>query len=71
MPYPTRSPTVVYYAAGESVSVDDSYRVSNYTYKTFTSELTEGETYTFAVVASDGSNESQLSQPLTVTFSRP
>lgn len=59
----------IYYAKGKTVSKDDYYRVSNFTYKTFSSDLSEGETYTFAVITFDGNEESELSDPLTVTFS--
>lgn len=62
----------VYWDQGTTVDEMGYYRIAMDNSRTFTSELTEGETYTFAVTVSDGSgNQSALSEPYTVTFEAP
>lgn len=61
----------IYYNPGSTVSKNDYYRISVGNSRTFTSELTEGETYSFAVAFNTGSSESPLSEPVTVLFEAP
>jgi VCBS repeat-containing protein len=62
----------VYYDEGTSVDENGYYRIAMDNEKTFTSELTEGTTYTFAVIFADGDGtNSPLSEPYTATFEAP
>ncbi|MFP4014236.1 MAG: LamG-like jellyroll fold domain-containing protein [Chitinispirillaceae bacterium] len=61
----------IYFNPGTTVSRNDYYRVSVGNSRTFTTELTEGETYTFAVTFNTGNSESPFSEPVTVLFEAP
>jgi hypothetical protein len=58
----------VYYNTGKNVTTNDYYRVAVNNSKTFTTELTEGEEYSFAVAFVINGVESALSNPVTVVF---
>jgi hypothetical protein len=58
----------VYYNTGKTVTKNDYYRIASTNSKTFSSELTEGTEYTFAIVSFVNDVESSLSQPVTVIF---
>jgi hypothetical protein len=58
----------IYYNEGATVSINDHYRIALNNYKTFTTELIEGNQYTFAVVYTKNNTDSKLSQALTITF---
>jgi hypothetical protein len=58
----------VYYNEGAAVTKNDYYRIASGNSKSFSSELIEGKTYTFAVTFNRDNQESVLSQPLTIEF---
>lgn len=61
----------VYFNTGKVVSKNDYYRVALSNSRTFSSELTVGLEYTFAVTALYQNNvESNLSSPITLIFSK-
>jgi hypothetical protein len=62
----------VYFEEGTTVTPFSPFRVAMSNSRTFVGDLTEGQTYTFAVTAVDMSgNEGPLSAPYTVTFKAP
>ena len=66
---PNASAYGVYYNSGKTVTKGDYYRIAVSNKKVFTTELTEGGEYTFAVVyINDSEIESALSLPVTVVF---